>query len=88
MSTTVLSVQLLYLAVRIGALRGISAHPRAGYAQRSNRKFGARTFNAVQPGGYYKLSKFARTAIFRPDMTNSGAVLQQARGTCGARAVI
>jgi hypothetical protein len=33
-----------------------------------------------------KLLKFARAAIFTPDMTNSGAVLLRARGTRGARA--
>jgi hypothetical protein len=30
-----------------------------------------------------KLLKFARAAIFTPDMTNSGAVLPRARGTRG-----
>ena len=31
--------------------------------------------------GDAKLLKFARAAIFTPDMTNSGAVLLRARGT-------
>ena len=33
-----------------------------------------------------KLLKFARAAIFRPDMINSGTVLPRTRGTRGARA--
>jgi hypothetical protein len=36
--------------------------------------------------GGTKLLKFARAAIFTPDMTNSGAVLPRARGTRGGRA--
>jgi hypothetical protein len=38
--------------------------------------------------GHSKLLKFARAAIFTPDMTNSGAVLPWARGTRGARALL
>jgi hypothetical protein len=68
----------------LGALPGISAQPRTGTRSEAIEKSAREPSMWCSRAGS-KLLKFARAAIFRPDMINSGAVLPHARGTCGAR---